>query len=72
MGFETQEEAERFAENIEFLVDNRREERLLDPKLNAWLTLTELPAYKDMTPALRELQRSVFEYAWLAAMRVKP
>lgn len=32
MGFETQEEAERFAENIEFLADSRKEEALLNPK----------------------------------------
>lgn len=32
MGFETQEEAERWAENMEFLADQRKEERLLsDP-----------------------------------------
>ena len=29
MGFETQEEAERWAENMEFLADKRKEERML-------------------------------------------
>lgn len=32
MGFETQEQAERWAEEMEFAADTRREERLLAPR----------------------------------------
>lgn len=67
MGFETQEEADRWAENIEFRADQLREERLL-AKSKAWVELTQLPAFKDMPKSVMELQSSVFDYAWEAAM----
>ena len=70
MGFETQEDAERFSENAEFVADQRREEMLLlTPKERAWRRLIELPAYKSISPAARVLQRTVFDYAWEAAKK---
>jgi len=77
MGFETREEAERFAEAAEFRADQLREERLLksaipDPKEMAWQRLIALPAYSSMTDSAKELQRAVFDYAWDAAMRSQP
>jgi hypothetical protein len=72
MGFETQEEAEQWAENLELARKRMSEERLLNPKLNAWLRLAELPAHKELTPAQLELEKAVFDYAWEAALKAYP
>jgi hypothetical protein len=73
MGFETQEDAERWAENVELRRKEIKEERMFEhPKERAWRILTELPAFKDTSPAARELQRAIFDYAWDAAMRTNP
>lgn len=70
MGFESMEEAERWAENAEFAADQRKEEAFfLTPKDRAWREITRLPAYVDMSPAQKELQRAVFDFAWDAALR---
>jgi hypothetical protein len=70
MGFETQEEAERWAEEMEFRAEQRKEEEMfLTPKERAWKEITRLPAYQDMSAGARELQRAVFDYAWDAALR---
>lgn len=69
MGFETQEEAERWAEGMELRADALREERMLDPKEAAWQKLTALPDYKNMPESSRLLQRAVFDYAWEAGWK---
>lgn len=69
MGFETQEEAERFAEHVDMERRRISEERLINRQLNAWFKLIELPAYKDISPETRALLRTVFDYAWTAALK---
>ena len=60
MGFETQEEAERFVEAADAYRDMLRE---MDPKERAWLRVVRLPAFKEL-PELHSLIRQVFDYAW--------
>lgn len=64
MGFETQEEAERWAENMEFMAGQRKEERMLNPRLSAWLAVADLPAYKELAKPVQELLKGIFDYAW--------
>lgn len=65
MGFETQEQAERWAEELE----HRAKERRMEPQEIAWRRLTLLPNHKDLTTAQVELMRSVFDYAWEASKK---
>lgn len=72
MGFESQEEAERWAENMEFRADQLKEERMLEtPKVRAWREITELPGYRELglTDGQKGLLRAVFDHAWDRALR---
>ena len=64
MGFETQEEAERWAEEIEYRADAAREERLLasvDPASVAWTKfISENPEFISGTKYLTDLARAAY------------
>lgn len=73
MGFETQEEAERWYEAAEMRAEQLKDEAMFQtPRERAWKQITLLDAYKDMSQAAKELQRAVFDFAWDAAMRSNP
>lgn len=70
----TQEEAENFAEQAELAADARREEKMLDPREEAWRELTELPAYTELSndhvnEQIKKLCRATFDFAWNKALR---
>ena len=71
MGFETQEEAERWAENMEFLADQRKEEAMLrDPQESAWLEIASLPAFSAIdSDGVKALLKTMHKAAWGQAMK---
>ena len=76
MGFESQEEAERWAENAEFRAEQAKEEKLLagyvDPKEAAWQDMNRLPGFQspEISEGVRGLMRATFDFAWQRAMRL--
>lgn len=68
-----QEEAERWAENMEFLADQRKEERLLkgfqdrQDADSAWLEVVALPEYQKASAFLQPLVEAAFKNGFLRA-----
>lgn len=74
MGFETQEEAERWAENMEMAADRRKEERMLageeaDKAFREWAVSNK--AYADARGWLQELTAMAYKRGFMAARGFK-
>lgn len=74
MGFETQEQAEAWAERMEIRRKEMKEDAAVSGlesvrKLNAWMTIMNLPAFYKLPKDERESMKAVFDYAWEAASK---